>query len=372
MDEQTKPGDSGRRSRRGYRYQDVHALDRCLDLIDGVLDSVEVEGEEDVTCVRRGSSPCQRYEQVKTIEDPSQLWSIAKLTVGEKGEGGKRRPDRSILGKLFIGKRLHDEVEFMLVLNEEVNDDLRVLTKRPEARDATSLAKCTDEIARRLDGLPLPEGFTLQWCAKHLIVDVRSRTIEDLEANVLKRLGNSVETECKIRPLAGEVETVLSLVMDEIALEARHKIAKAFDQGSVRALLQMAFAKVDRPADFLPPGADSSRLRSKLAPLDFDTAMVEKQVSMHLQHRTAFRRADAAQRRAVSDLVDEVFTACSVVTARRTSGELTGGRETYEATIDALREMHVSGKYAARGYSLADLQRAMLDIASRCQHRFVQ
>ena len=62
------PAEGARRSRRGYWYQDLYALGRYLDLIDGVWETVTVESHEDIVCEQTGANALVRYEQVKTVE----------------------------------------------------------------------------------------------------------------------------------------------------------------------------------------------------------------------------------------------------------------------------------------------------------------
>lgn len=365
MGEGKTPGDSARRSRRGFRYQDVHALDRCLDTIDGIWDEVAVEGEEDVTCHRTGPTGCEQHEQVKTVEDPKQLWSVSKVCQGEKGE-----IDRSILGKLFLGKSLHTSVVFVLILNEGVGNDLRVLTKTEADRDPKDLKTCRTALCTKLKGLSLPDGVTLEWCVERLSIEVRPREIEELEALVIQRLASVIKTACLERPLNEELETVFSLVMEKVGAEARSKNPQTYNAAAVSALVKGEFTKIDKPVEAMSADGDTSRLRKKVTPLHFEEEAIKKVVGMHLEHRRAFRRADPARQHAVQAMVDDVFSVCSVVAAQRNGGQIAPGTDTYVATVNAVRELHASGGYTEDGFSLADLQRAMWDVTSRCQHRF--
>jgi hypothetical protein len=57
------PADGGRRSRRGFLYQDAVTLLDCLDMLDGHWTEVSWEDLEDILCFR-GTVPV--YRQVKT------------------------------------------------------------------------------------------------------------------------------------------------------------------------------------------------------------------------------------------------------------------------------------------------------------------
>ncbi|MFM9458404.1 dsDNA nuclease domain-containing protein [Streptomyces europaeiscabiei] len=60
------PADGGRRSRRGFAYQDAVTLLDCLDMHEGLWTQVSWEDLEDIVC-RDGDAPA--YRQVKTIEE---------------------------------------------------------------------------------------------------------------------------------------------------------------------------------------------------------------------------------------------------------------------------------------------------------------
>jgi hypothetical protein len=52
--EPTPPGAYGRRSRRGFYFQDACALLDCLDLLEGAWDCVTLEHFEDIICEAPG------------------------------------------------------------------------------------------------------------------------------------------------------------------------------------------------------------------------------------------------------------------------------------------------------------------------------
>ena len=133
------PGQSARRSRRGYYYQDLVSLGFCIDMLSGEWDHVTPDGDEDVVCV--AADPAKvTYVQVKTEESAGQHWTVSKCTrpdiVG--------RPETSVLGRLFVGKPLPDESTFILLTNEGVSDSSRPLT-------VVDRGSTADELLRKLE-----------------------------------------------------------------------------------------------------------------------------------------------------------------------------------------------------------------------------
>ena len=122
------PGTSARRSRRGYYYQDVCALQRCIDMLDGLWKTVTLEGDEDIILVRTRPAG-RKYCQVKTVEGPRQLWTAALLCRPEV----VAQPATSILGRLFTSRPVPRDAALELILNEEVDAKLRPLCTSPAA-----------------------------------------------------------------------------------------------------------------------------------------------------------------------------------------------------------------------------------------------
>jgi hypothetical protein len=84
------PADGGRRSRRGFAYQDVVTLLDCLDMLDGQWTSVSWEDLEDILCYRDGAP---NYRQVKTI--PAQRGQ--RLQAGNSAEDGGDELSRQVV-----------------------------------------------------------------------------------------------------------------------------------------------------------------------------------------------------------------------------------------------------------------------------------
>jgi Cap4 dsDNA endonuclease len=78
----SSPGRAGPRSRRGFYYQDIFALVRCLEVLAGEWDEVTSEDPEDVTC-RKHDAELVEYTQVKTKEWAPQMWSPPELCAPE-------------------------------------------------------------------------------------------------------------------------------------------------------------------------------------------------------------------------------------------------------------------------------------------------
>src|SRR5437899_1064340 len=97
----TEPEDqSGRRSRSGYRYQDLCALRYCVAAAtDGSWEEVWCESHDDVVLVKQsGEGQRHRFVQVKYQSNAGSHWSASRLC---SVPHGKNSIDQSILCKLF-------------------------------------------------------------------------------------------------------------------------------------------------------------------------------------------------------------------------------------------------------------------------------
>jgi hypothetical protein len=360
------PADGARRSRRGYWYQDLYALGRYLDLIDGTWDAVTVESDEDIVCEQTGANAIVRYEQVKTVEGPDQLWSMSTVCSPEKGH-----PERSILGKLFVGKPLPDETQFALVLNENVNPTLKVFAVPREDRDVEAVRTAAARAANALAGVSPQDDRTIEWCVERLEVDVRERTTDALEDSLIRRIDALASNIHGVHLLGEELDDVLSHLMDGLQADARGPQRRTVDQSEIERRVADACARVQGTSP-APKSGDASRLREKLRAAGLDSDEIEHCVEMHLAHRMTVRSADPRRKREIQQLVDEVFGECVQAALDRREGRVADGAPAYRDTFARVRTHYEQGDFQSRGFALADLQRAVHDITSRCRHRYAQ
>ncbi|MDQ3756328.1 MAG: DUF4297 domain-containing protein [Actinomycetota bacterium] len=359
------PAEGARRSRRGYWYQDLYALGRYLDLIDGTWDAVTVESDEDIVCKQAGPVAIVRYEQVKTVEDPDQLWSMSMVCSPEKGH-----PERSILGKLFTGKPLPEGTQFSLVLNENVNATLRALV-RSEDRDAEAVGEAAARASKALASVSPQGDRSIEWCVERLEVDVRERTTDGLEDGLVRRIYELVARVHGVHLLGEELDDVLGHLMDGLQADARGPTRRTVDRSEMDRRLADACARVQGTSP-APTSGDSSRLRDKLRAAGLDPDEIEHCVEMHLAHRMAVRTADPRRKKEIQQLVDEVFGECVRVALERREGHIADGPAAFRATLDRVVSHYDQYDCKARGFALADLERAVHDITSRCRHRYAQ
>ena len=360
------PAKGARRSRRGYWYQDLYALGRYLDLIDGTWETVTVESDEDIVCEQTGANAIVRYEQVKTVEGPDQLWSMSMLCSPEKGH-----PERSILGRLFVGKPLPDGTQFALVLNENVNPTLKVFVVPREDRDVEAVRTAASGATKALTGVSPQDDRTIEWCIERLEVDVRERTTDALEDSLIRRIDALVANNHGVHLLGEELDDVLSHLMDGLQADARDQQRRTVDQSEIEGRVADACARVQGTSP-APRSGDASRLRGKLRAAGLDPDQIEHCVDMHLAHRMAVRTADPRRRKEIQALVDEVFVVCVQAALDRREGQVADGAPAYSDTFARVRTHYEQGDCQARGFVLADLQRAVHDITSRCRHRYAQ
>ncbi|MEU3558734.1 dsDNA nuclease domain-containing protein [Kitasatospora sp. NPDC006786] len=230
------PADGGRRSRRGFAYQDAITLLDCLDMHEGMWARVSWEDLEDIVCTD-GDAPV--YRQVKTIEEAGKRHSIADVCRPDIA----KKPESSHLGKLFLGKPLPDDTRFTFIVNESPQSDLHsFVVERGQARGVIP-PLITADIVNRLKGVALPDGRDIGWCVDRLEVLVEGRTIDQVEDRALRRLGPIVGKSLGQPPLITEVEEVLVWLGVRIARDALAPRPRAVDAAEFHQMLQEAIAK---------------------------------------------------------------------------------------------------------------------------------
>ncbi|MGJ5797480.1 dsDNA nuclease domain-containing protein [Streptomyces griseorubiginosus] len=355
------PADGGRRSRRGFAYQDVVTLLDCLDMLDGCWTAVSWEDLEDILC-HRGDAPV--YRQVKTIEEAGVRHSVASVC---RPESPKKSVDTSYLGKLFLGKPLPDGTRFTFIVNETPQRDLfEFAVERSQSREPVSAAVRDDAISR-LKGLSLPDGRDVAWCIDRLDVLVEARTIEHVEGEVLQRLAPLVRACLGQEPCITEVVDVMTwLIADCISRQARALRPRHFTADEFRAALEECVRKVtgrrqDGSTELLMP------LQQKLRPAGVPDTEAEGQHDAMLAFRRRRRSSIGARRQQFDDLADKINSICTVTMAKRRGGLLEAGPAAYLATISAVSEMpEVAGGHV----SLTDALAVLCDITARCQNRY--
>jgi hypothetical protein len=350
--------DGGRRSRRGFQYQDAVTLLDCLDMHAGAYDSVGFEDLDDIVCTARDGTT---YRQVKTKEDATRH-TIATVCRPEL----KDRVETSILGRLFSGKPCTAESRFCLVVNETPQADLDSFrTERGTARGKVP-QKHRDDIAKRLQDLPVTPGQSITYFVDRFEVLVEARTIEQVEDAILRRLDGPVAAVLGQPGLWRELEDVLIRLSTLLAREASQKLSRHWDAATFKAALLQAIAASTgrRPDGSTEP---LQRLRSKLQPAGLTAEEAEGHLDLLLRYRRRYRSAVGGERQLLDDLNDHVFALCSEVSARRRAGHIEPGPAAYAATIHAVtREPFLPSPSLPVRERLA----ALADVTARCQNRY--
>jgi hypothetical protein len=355
----TRAGDGGRRSRRGFRYQDAATLLDCIELTTGLFDEVRFEDDDDIVCVSGGHST---FRQVKTKEDTTRH-SVATVCRPEI----KDQPESSILGRLFSGKTLTDKSRFCLVLNETPVADLNAFRiERGQVRGTVADEHCR-AIREKLIALALPKNMQLSWFVDRFEVIVDARTIDQVEREILTRLGKPVTETLGQEPLIRELEEVLVRLMTLIARDAEAVVAKAWDAAVfVDALAAATVAATGRRPDGTTEPLQT--LVSKLVPAGLAREEVTAQHDLMLSYRRRYRSAVGSERAGFDSLNDHVFAICTEISALRRAGEIGEGAPAYAETVKAI---NVRPLVPSRDVSAADRLAALTDVTARCENRYV-
>lgn len=352
------PGDGGRRSRRGFAYQDAVTLLDCLDMHEGSFEEVGFEDIDDIICTIGGHTT---YRQVKTKEDGTRH-SISTICMPEK----KQQPQTSILGRLFLNKPLTDGARFSLILNETPTADLGAFKiERGDVRGPVREKHCRD-IANRLKNLTLPDGITIEWCIGRFEVLIEPRTIEDVEAKILNRLVEPVTKLLGAPPLYSELVDILIGLSVLVARDAWAPTPHRWNTVLFAARLQETVTRFtgirsDGSVEPLPSLAD------KLRPAGIPIQEAQAQTETMLRYRRRYRSAIGQEREYFDTLNDHVYAVCTQISADRRAGKFVDPRTAYAATI---KEVSMLQPMGTRSIPLPDKLAALSDVTARCQNRY--
>jgi hypothetical protein len=352
------PSYGARRSRRGYHYQDLYTLLCCLEMLHGTWDEVLPEGEEDVTC-HRVSPPARQQVQVKTVENPTALWTPARLCRPDT----QGQPETSILGRLFTNKELPDETTLMLLVNEGVNRDLLPL------RIGQSLDRSAIELqlTNMLDGVNPSSNRTVRWCVARLHIEELEATEQGLEDRVFRLLGRTcLAIEYALLP--DELDELLLTLVQHVQAAARAVTPTSIERAAFEVLLRHKAEEMMRATNEAQ-GYLAPTLNQKLR----TASLNDEQIRRCQQMRAGFnrrRRSAIGQTAAMLDhLSDEVFMACSTLTAERNAGQIAPGPDLYAQTVRHVRDIYSSGGWTSH-VALGEAYGALHEITARCQHRY--
>lgn len=354
------PADGGRRSRRGFAYQDVVTLRDCLDLHEGNCDEVGFEDLEDIVRVEASGTV---YRQVKTSEGGIRH-SVSTICRPEK----KDKVGTSILGRLFTKGALQDGDAFCLTVNETPEPGLGAFVSTCLADRGPITPETVADICKRLEALVLPEGITIEWCVGRFYVDVDARTIEQVEATLLKSLEAPVTAVLQCKPLFEDLEEVLFRLIQAVTRSAAEKVSRRWDRD---AMTKHVIAAVGFVAGRTSNGEPIplQRLEQKLGDAGVPLPEARAQVDALLAYRSRFRSALGLKRIAYIELNDHVHAICSQTSARRRAGQVAPGAAAYAATVDAVTAGDLT--LATIQLSIAERLAALSDVTARCVNRYV-
>lgn len=355
------PADGGRRSRRGFAYQDAVTLLDCIDMLEGMWTAVSWEDLEDILC-HQTDAPV--YRQVKTIEEAGKRHSVANVCAPEEK---KKSAATSYLGKLFLGKPLPDGTRFTFIVTEMPQQDLyQFAVERGQPRGTVS-SDIRSDIVTRLDGVEVPDGRDVGWCVDRLEVLVEARTIDQVEEHALKRLVPLVEAYLDTEALYREVEDVMVwLISVYIARSAQELRPRRFTANDFGAALDDS---VRRATGWRPDGSTEplTPLKEKLRTAGLTDPETEAQHDAMLGYRRTYRSSIGTRRRQFDDLADKINAICTLMMARRRGGLIEPGSPAYIQTLLAVSDMP---EVTSGEFTLAEAHAILSDITARCRNRY--
>lgn len=300
------------------------------------------------------------YVQVKTVENPVQLWSPARLCQPERA----REPRTSILGRLFTGKDLDDSCTFLLVVNERVNPALRPLVRGSE-EDSTAVR---GDLESRLAGVE-PSGRSLPWCLERFRIEECDNTADGLESQVHRHLGVLAKARSKAL-LVHEVEGVLARLVAFVQEMSRGDVHETITNEAAEQVVLASADEISLETELRMASADET-LRAKLEAAGLEEAEIRRCEAMRFQFSRARRSAVGSERAALDEVADEIAMACIAIKAGRRAGAIDPGIASLEAAIRKIDELHGIRQWQGRGVSLVLSYGALHHITGRCQNRYV-
>jgi hypothetical protein len=353
------PGAGARRSRRGYFYQDAYTARCCLEMVNGRWEVVEPEADEDVLC-RSAESDETRFIQVKTVEGPPRLWTVAELCRPQSAG----HPETSMLGRLLTGKEIPDNGVLVFATNERVAPELRPLT----AADGSSRESVEAELADRLEGVE-PSNRELEWCLRRLLIEECENTADGLEAQLHRDLG-LIALSRGFALLPNEVSSLLEHVLAFVQERSREPGPTPISRHSFESLLDTWADQIQSHTDLSVVSPDEG-LRPKLLATGMTKDEIRKCEEMRFRFSRRRRSAVGDERVALDDLVDEIAMACLDIRARRNAGDVSPGLASVQATLAAVADLFDVRGWGDSGVSLATALGALHDVTGRCQNRYV-
>lgn len=326
-------------------------------MLEGRWASVLPEGDEDVVCQADGESS---LAQVKTVEDPTQLWTAALVCRPET----TGRIETSILGRLLTGKTLSEETRFVLVTNERVGPDLRPLTRIADGNRTA----VEDDLVNRLKGL-VPDGRDVRWCIERLIIEECENTADGLEAQVERRLA-FVSSDRGFPLLPNELSELLTKLLVHVQERSRQRETDPITRDDLGALLD-SWADRIRTETSLNMESPDEALRPKLEAAGLEPEEIRRCEDMRIGFSRRRRAAVGRERIELDSLADEVAMACLSVKARRKAGEIDPGLASVDAALASVGQLHGERGWDERDVSLATAYGALHDVTGRCQNRYV-
>ncbi|WP_244927920.1 dsDNA nuclease domain-containing protein [Nocardioides sp. W7] len=348
--------DGGRRSRRGFAYQDAVTLMECLNL--GTLyTSVGFEAEDDIVCTQHDRII---YRQVKTREN-AEAHSAARVCRPEV----KGKVETSILGRLFSGKdEPIGEVTFCVVLNEPPTQTLWGFKHEGPCGTAPADEKSRQDVATKLIAMHLPDWAPdIDFLVDRLEVQVLPRTADDLEKDIIGRLEDPVTKQIGQKPLLDELAKIAELLLSKVAREARRRVARSWTADEFWHMF--ADVVTEATGEAANGTLPLVPLAEKLDAAGLDDEEIRRSFQELESLRRMIRSAVGAEKVRYKELNREVFAICQRVAAHRRAGKVQPGPAAYSAVVDAL-DTDINGTLGTS----ADRMATLSDVTYRCQNRY--
>jgi hypothetical protein len=351
---------SGRRSRGGYRYQDLCALRYCIKIArESSWEEVWCESHDDIVLYRREPGRDRyRFIQVKFKFSAPQHWSCAQLSPVET-RGSQESLTDCILVKLFEQDRFEGDSDFRLAVNEGVSDELQPFSYRWN-RDEPSIDLTwpgAESLLTRLRNWKPSSGKSIADYVQRLAIERHAADDDDMEAALMMELGDLLHDRGSV-PLLDELAATLR---ELYGLVYRAATADLDRPGHPERITRDTFLKAAMESAHLANGRTNQAARSlqsgliekELAAIGLTEIFVKNAVELRRAYYSTWRQnAGTEVGNVLNEALRDVQAICGTEMVRATEDQEKTGRPLLQVILDRLDAHHDNSDLGQRGVSL--------------------
>lgn len=362
------PDQSGRRSRGGYKYQDLCALRYCIRIArDSTWDEVQCESHEDIVLTRiRTGIKTYRFVQVKFEFSAHQHWSCSMLCSVDHAKKTKSITD-SVIVKLFDSDQLGGEPEFRLAVNEGVSRDLAPFHYKWNHDEPTIDPQCKEAkaLTQRLQAWSPSNGKSVSYFLERFAIEQHAADNSDMEASILQEL-TILLADHGVTPLVDELTSVFQSLYSVVFKAASappgqtghpERISgSAFREASI-TLSNVGQARTQQVAS----SSQSATLRAELESIGLPEIIIANAIDLRREFYALWRASSGTEHgKALDQAYLVVKGICTSEMVRTLEDPTSAGKQLHRRIIERIEAEYVQGTWSNRNVSLSTMLNGIL------------